>query len=395
MFPMQMGMGGKGGMGGASTLSLSYDFAGDKSLTGVGPDITLTRASIHGTYFDASGVMQKATTNEARFDHTPLTGAVSFGLLIEKEATNSLLRSAQLDLLWAAIGTATVVTDQADGLDGNTAADEVTFGTANWHRHRQDTAVNTTAGVEYTFSVWGLVASGTEDFRLSIQDQTPGGSNEQDSGDFGLTTTPARYQFVATYDAVNTARWAALKNDASGTAAARLFWGAQLEVGDFATSHIMTTNLPLTRAADVTSATVTTYLGSENTLYVSARTGKAQDAVLLQIDDGTENERYRIARVSGDIHVITTDGGGDVADLDLGAVADNTAFKVAARFATDDFAASLDGAAVVTDTGGVLPTITTLRVGMGTSGDEWNSTIAAVKLWADAKDDTFLMAQST
>jgi len=58
------------------------------------PPITFSRAS-NATYFDASGTMQTAATNVARFDHNPTTGA-ALGLLVEEQRTNLLLNSATL-----------------------------------------------------------------------------------------------------------------------------------------------------------------------------------------------------------------------------------------------------------------------------------------------------------
>ncbi len=115
--------------------------------------------------------------------------------------------------------------------------------------------------------------------------------------------------------------------------------------------------------------------------------------MVWQIDDGTENERYRIERnSSNEIHVIATDGGVDQADLNLGTVADLTDLKVAVRLAANDFAASLDGAAVVTDTSGTLPTVTTSRLGMDTSGNEWGSPIGWAKMFDVGKPNGFLVS---
>lgn len=78
-------------LGGNGAPSLNLDFR-----TGVLPTgVTLTRAS-SGTYFDATGVLQTAGTNVARFDHNPVTHA-ALGLLLEGfPVTNLLLNSATL-----------------------------------------------------------------------------------------------------------------------------------------------------------------------------------------------------------------------------------------------------------------------------------------------------------
>lgn len=71
--------------------TLDLNFALTKSLD---PRITFTRAS-SGSYFDANGNIQIASTNTPRFDHNPVTGE-SLGLLIEEQRTNLLLNSTTL-----------------------------------------------------------------------------------------------------------------------------------------------------------------------------------------------------------------------------------------------------------------------------------------------------------
>jgi hypothetical protein len=73
--------------------TFSRDFAGEKTLNnGTGPAITFTRAS-NATFFDASGVLQTASNDAPRFDHS---GGSSLGLLIEEARTNLFLNSATL-----------------------------------------------------------------------------------------------------------------------------------------------------------------------------------------------------------------------------------------------------------------------------------------------------------
>ena len=76
-------------------------------------------------------------------------------------------------------------------------------------------------------------------------------------------------------------------------------------------------------------------------------------------------------------------------------MADRTDFKVAVRLKANDFAASLDGAAVVTDTSGTLPTVTTIHIGMDSADDEWNDVIKVIKLWNIGKPNAFLISETT
>jgi len=77
--------------------SLDLRFADNKSLTDAKTGaslVTFTRAST-ATYVGSNGLVNTATTNEARFDHNPTTGE-SLGLLVEEARTNLLLNSATL-----------------------------------------------------------------------------------------------------------------------------------------------------------------------------------------------------------------------------------------------------------------------------------------------------------
>jgi hypothetical protein len=143
-------------------------------------------------------------------------------------------------------------------------------------------------------------------------------------------------------------------------------WGAQLELGAFASSYIPTTSAAVTRAKDDLSYTISSVLGAtENTYFINARTARGPGTqTYLSVDDGTANERVTIQRnTSNQVHVFVVDGGVTQADLNLGVVANDTSFKVALRVKANDIAASLNGAAVVTDATATLPTLTTLRVG--------------------------------
>jgi hypothetical protein len=114
---------------------------------------------------------------------------------------------------------------------------------------------------------------------------------------------------------------------------------------------------------------------------------------LCQLDDGTEDNRVRIERdTNGEVHVIVTAGGVEQADLDLGAVAVLSSFIVTVRFGEDDFAASLDGGAVVADVSGTMPTVDTMRIGHDTTNNQWGSIIKSVELWDVGQDDEFLMS---
>lgn len=157
-----------------------------------------------------------------------------------------------------------------------------------------------------------------------------------------------------------------------------------------------------TRAADTISLPTSSFNFSAtvNSFVATGRTARGVSAstkqVLFQIDDGSESNRIRLERnTSKELHFIVSVSGSDVCDLNLGVVADETDFKVAARCRANDFSAALNGGAVVTDSAGALPTVTTLRPGMSFTGEQWAGWLKTLTIYASAVDDAALIAAST
>jgi len=105
-----------------------FDFTGGSLPAGV----TLERAS-SGTYFNASGVLQLAATDAARFDHAYDDGGfVLQGLLVEPQRTNKALATESLGTtaIWEHTRI-TVSANAAAAPDGATTADKVVPSTDN------------------------------------------------------------------------------------------------------------------------------------------------------------------------------------------------------------------------------------------------------------------------
>jgi hypothetical protein len=151
-------------------------------------------------------------------------------------------------------------------------------------------------------------------------------------------------------------------------------WGAQLEAGSFATSYIPTTTAQVTRTAD--SVTMT---GSNFSSWFNASAGtfvvegdyaliSSGNPGLLQVDDGTTNERYMLRIGAGVAQFFVLSGGSTQANITASVTA-GTPFKQAGAYAANDFAASVDGGTVGTDVSGSLPVApTTLRIGQAAIG---------------------------
>jgi hypothetical protein len=140
----------------------------------------------------------------------------------------------------------------------------------------------------------------------------------------------------------------------------------------FASSYIPTTTTALTRAADVANVNPLSpwFNSASGTLYVEASgvaTNTGGTGSLFSFDDGTTNNRLiTFMAVNGtqpSLRVVS--GGVDQANFAAGTISLGTTFKLAAAYATNDFAATVNGGTVQTDTTGNVPTgQTTARLGV-------------------------------
>ncbi len=396
---------------------LSFDFARRGNLLHGGAPVTYSGNGGTSMVWGKNATLVGTTDNEPRFAHDPVTG-VPRGWLIEGAVTKILLQTEDFETTWTSPGANTTFAKSSPAPDGeNTATDIlhddnnevvrqtvtvvantvytlsflVHSGVTGAHDWVQINYFNGTKGIQAWFDLTNNCAVGVN--QTFGTGATLIGTNTEDLGDgwyiISITGQLANNVTGATIELHNQTADGDATEEATNSV---LWWAAGLEPGAFATSYVPVTTVGVERTADVNSADIASQLGSENTVVVAARTGYGP-GVVVQIDDGTENERYRIERNSSDeIHVIVTDGGVDVADLNLGAVANQTDFKVAARFAANNIAASLDGAAVVKDTSAALPTVDTLRHGMDTTGNEWGSTIKRSDLYDSGEPDSFLQS---
>lgn len=121
------------------------------------------------------------------------------------------------------------------------------------------------------------------------------------------------------------------------------------------------------------SATVGTVIFS-----ALAEGAHAATRVLMQIDDGTGNERFRIVRATNEaITCFVIDGNTVLASINAGPVADGSLFKVAFAWELNNVAASVNGAAAVADASATMPTVTTFQIGRSPVGEQWGSRISS------------------
>ena len=391
-------------------LSLDLAFAADKTLTArKGPTPTFTRAST-ATFVGSDGLIQSASINNARFDHDPVTLA-SKGLLIEESRTNLTIQSQAFDNVAyskAAIGVAaaTITANNDTAPDGTLTADLVNFSATTAIDQQGQLFRNVlaaTAGQNITLSIYMRVPSGTATVFIGLTELSP---LTGQSVACNVTTTWQRFSITRTVLATTTiflqigpVTSVFMGQPAVQPAASVLLWGAQFEVGAFPTSYIPTTTVALTRSADVCSITggdfTSLYNATEGTILVNASTPASGDRTVLSTDDNTANEMIRLRTEGTNPFFKVTDGGSEVVAIDAGTVTANTTFKLAAAYEVNDFAASINGGAVVTDTSGAIPTVDRMRIGAGEGGNTMCSSIASVRYFKKRLPDAKLQTLTT
>ena len=354
--------------------------------------ITFTRAST-ATRVNSLGLIESVATNGPRFDHDPATLAPK-GLLIEEARTNRFLQSEDFTTTWAAaaVGTSTRVLSAAlfAGINGGLI-----------------TATSANGGLRQVSSGLTSTQVYTASFFLSSDSDSVMFLLENGAGAYGtssnVTLTPATGA-IGTLTGFTSARSTAVPGGylyeivlppAGGGLTANMEWRLasgdamkiaipQFEAGAFATSYIPTVASTVTRALDAASITGANFSdwfnAAEGTVYVEASYAVASnlgDRFTTQIDDGTASNRILtvvdIAAVDvGGVRQALIDGGAPVVGLPN---------KFAFAYKANDFAGSLNGGAVVTDTGGTVPTVNRMTIGSRGADSFFNGHIKDIRFY--------------
>lgn len=382
-----------------SSATFARNFATNKTLNhGTGPNISFTRASA-ANYFNSDGVLTSAAVNEPRFDHDPVT-LESKGLLVEVARTNLALRSAEFsDAAWLKItNPVTVTADQIEAPDGTTSGDLIAATTDNG-RHYALQIVSGATAVAYTMSIF--VKQGTQryiifgdagdavwrlltfDFNtLSISGNTNLTSSSVTSvgnGWYRLTATATRtnatsYQMFVGFS--NTATNSIPPTYVASASDNFYVWGAQLEVGAFATSYIGTVAASATRSSDAPIVTPISsfYNQNEGTIFVQQSQVVINHTTAFRFleisDSGSTFRKPSLSENTNNTISLTTLGGSPTgASNSSNTVSANTTYKVACAYKTNDFRGALNGTLTSADTtvDVTTPIVDRMTIGYSTS----------------------------
>jgi hypothetical protein len=316
---------------------------------------------------DSSAILPYTATTTAA-----ITQCAPKGLLIEETRTNSLLQSEDFNTTWTT-ASSTVATNSTTAPDGNTTADKVTSLAATALTGVQGALTGT--AVAWTASVYAK-ANGAQ--YLQLVWQTP--INTTDYANFDLlggtvtagTNTSSSIQYVgngwyrctitSTLIAANGAVYIDMVDTSAATRGAAFtgdgtkgiyLWGAQAEIGAFATSYIPTTSATVTRNFDslrITSipwfnASAGTFVAQADNLSI-AGTQQAICAFSAGAVYSTGNGFLLRSKTTG----IVDTGGNTSSVAATGTITANVPYKAASTYQGVNMAVTLNGVTPTTAT---------------------------------------------
>jgi hypothetical protein len=352
-------------------------------------------------------IFDRATDPLVLFNHPTNTPRIEYdingnrkGLLIEEARTNLILQSGNLAVSpWTAINVTTSV-------DASTAPNGSDMTLLTSTGVNSDTAVNqntiSSAGTTYTASVFvrrdqhrfailfGFGNGGTGVvFDLVLGTAQVNGSWVSAGIDI-ISPTIARIYGVVTPVLSNAGLFVGLASTINGDkffsgGEALSFWGAQLEAGSFPTSYIPTAGSTATRAADAASIPTSAfgYNADKGTVVVDYSTFTAEGTTrIVELESDNENRVTIFQGAIGEqVDLFVRLGGVEVVNTRTANVATSGDNTIAAVYAENDFAITLNGGVLVTDTSATVPPVDNLMLGRSNVAGVLNGHIKSIQYY--------------
>lgn len=401
-----------GGLSGLVTsasfwLPLSDAGAGAVDLTlarGTGP-ATYTNTSVIRTTVDRNGLIIPVSSGVARSYYDPTT-LQYMGYLAEGARTNAALQSilpggGAAPTGWTqpiATGTSAPVTSVYGNADGAVAY----LQSATAERPFFNQSVNVVTATTYCFSIFVESVAGAITAQLLLA-VAPGTATPtvtypeceaNPSGGPGGAVNVGRL-FVTYTVSGNGATGVRFGVGCPGAATGSAQVSRpQHEIGSFPSTYIPTTTVAVTRNADVLTYPSAGNAGVAGTVYAECTTTLTNNSSIVQISDGTTNNRINTligpTRI-GSVFVAdagVTQANFSTANFYAGAIA-----KLASTYGANNFAVCLDGGTVATDVAGTVPAaFTTIGVGNQLGASQPFGTVKNVRIWQTQFTDAQLQA---
>lgn len=383
-----------------ATQRMSPQLALDFTTAVLDPRITFTRALATATCINSSGYIETVNADTPRFDYDPIT-KVCKGLLIEETRQNLILQSENFGS-WGVLTNATIGTNVINSPANTLTADKLEETSATGvHRVGQTVALGGTVDSSpYAISVYAKAAERTK-FVLFDNSQTASGDTRFDLSTGTIISGQGRIQpvgdgwyrctaFPSKSTSTNSTPIILLLSPSNqtsyaGTTGSGIYiWGAQVEIGAFATSYIPTTTTAVTRNADVAVMTGTNfsdwYGATAGMFRVDGSTPAVGTRSLLSADDNTSANSLVISTVGTAPKFVVTQNSAEQANVSAATITANTAIFAYASYASNYFGIARPSARQV-DTSGTVPAVDRLRIGTDQAGNYANGIIQAVQFW--------------
>ena len=307
--------------------------------------ITAVRTGV-ASYTDASGLIQEATANTVRVDHSLGYPA----MLIEPSATNLFPYSEDFsNSVWLKSGTASVTPNTTVSPDGSLTADTISNATGTSTNDTVYLTMNP-IDVDHTLSAY-VKSQGATTMSIYLRNGITGTIPYQN-----INLTDEWQRVTLTHNFQNGQM---IFGNSDGDFAV---WGAQLEAGSVATSYIPTSGgneAARTRAADNLTITGSAfsdfYNQSEGTIYVEAiGRGYENFNTVYSINDNTSNNRIYQRTPTTDAFVVRSGNVGQ-SNQSLADSAINVLSRISGSYKVNNIQYSKDGASATTDTSATIP----------------------------------------
>jgi hypothetical protein len=408
-----------------SGASLEYLFAQNASVAPrVGTAQIATARTGSATRFNSSGVLETVSANMPRIDYDPAT-LLCKGLLIEETRKNFVRNN---EMTGAVVGTPGALPDNWSRSINSGITSEVTFvgqvngisvtgirvsGTPTATSFNSITWEGSNAAAAAAGQTWASSASvALVAGSLSNVTSMALGYLEVSSTGAGLISGLLGTVTGLTSDLKSYAATRTLQDPATAALRANLRWGygnttspvdftiligmPRLEQGAFASS-ILPGNTTRGVESVAANSVSSVYNQVEGTFVIDATMLEpvGSTCCLAQFDAGT-SDRILTWVSAGVPRCSSIVGGVTQANITPGALPGSGRMRIAFRYKQDDFAASMNGGAVVKDSLGTVPTgITALRFGSQSSSSSDAMIAHEFRYWPYAMTDAELLYWST
>ena len=380
----------------------------------ISADMDVTRAT-DATRVDENGLIEDVLSNVPRIDYT---GGGCPHILAEPQRTNLITYSEDYTSGWIPYQ-ASVNTNEVISPDGSLNADKIIENTANSTHFVAPIVNNIPSSGTATLSVfakkgennWIKLVQYTNYVNFDLNNGVVGNSSAISSSiinygngwykcimNFNIGGSGANVDFKLGEN--NTSNWDDIYTG-DGTSGVYIY-GAQLEVGSYATSYIPTSGSTVTRNQDIfTRDGIGSLINStEGVLFVeiAALTSLVPLNNWLTITDGTASNQVAIGFETNAKTTVRVDVGGVLQAYITVSGDYSQNRKLAFKWKENDFALWIDGVEVGVDTSGATlssGTLNSLQFNWGAGGNYTNAKVKQLQVYDTSLSDTQLAALTT